>query len=257
MDKSQHGKEAKSPSVPWLALVLLGPLLWLGFGSVPLLIYWLGIIDNEKLQYLGTIGDTFGAANALFSGLAFIAVAITLRQQQHALFLQHIELKLTRKELKDSAEAQQEIAKHQNNAISLQVILPLMDEIGSEDMRKARIRVSDFKRHHDECEFINYYTTLLKKRRANELSDEETQELDEIDSARRRFVFIFHKLHRLNKSGVIGNNIVKVVVGPDAVDLLLETVEKLEAAIAPNYSQEIFDLARQLYTDEERQWGRY
>jgi len=41
---------------------------------------------------------------------------------------------------------------------------------------------------------------------------------------------ILHTMHRLNKSGVIDDNIVKLVIGPDNTDLLLETVEKLEAA---------------------------
>lgn len=233
MDKSHQDKETKSPAVPWLALVLVGPLLWLTFGSVPVLIHWLGVLDEEKLQYLGAIGDTFGAANALFSGLAFIAVAITLRQQQHALFLQHRELELTRQELRDSADAQKEIARHQNNAISLQVILPLMNEVGTEEMRIARIRISDFKRRYGEDGgFVGHYSALLEKRRSQVITYHEAEELELIDGVRRRFVFTFHKMHRLWQTGVIDNDIVRVVIGPDSADLLLETVEKLAACRA-------------------------
>jgi len=252
MSQATNHVEAKNSDIPWFAILLLGVVLWLVFGSAPLFIHWLKIIDPAQSGYLGTIGDMFGAANALFSGLAFIAVAITLRQQQYALIQQH-------RESQESNAAQREMAKHQKNAISLQVILPLMDEIGSEDMRKAIIRISDFKRHHGEDgKFVEYYSSLLAKRRSNTLSEAEAQQFDEIDRARRRFVMIFHKMHRLNKSGIIGDNIVKVVIGPDDTDLLLETVEKLEAAIRANYSLEIFDFARRLYTEQERQRdGRY
>src|SRR3989304_3219160 len=127
MNHPSNQSEATNPPIPWRTLILLGIAVWLVFGAVPLFVDWLGVIDGGKLPRLGTIGDMFGAANALFSGFAFIAVAITLRQQQYSLFLQHRELELTRRELKESADAQQEIARLQSRAISLQVVLPLMD----------------------------------------------------------------------------------------------------------------------------------
>ena len=49
----------------------------------------------------GQFGDMFGAANALFSGLAFAGVIITLIQQREELSLQRNELKQTRKEFKE------------------------------------------------------------------------------------------------------------------------------------------------------------
>ena len=52
---------------------------------------------------LGQIGDTFGALNALFSGLAFAALII-------AVILQTMELRLQRKELKDTRRVLDETA---------------------------------------------------------------------------------------------------------------------------------------------------
>lgn len=48
----------------------------------------------------GTFGDMFGAINALFSGLAFVGLIITLLYQKEELKLQREELKETREELK-------------------------------------------------------------------------------------------------------------------------------------------------------------
>ncbi len=59
----------------------------------------------------GQIGDMFGAANALFSGLAIIGLLYTIMQQREDLDMQREELKLTRDEHARSAEAQLESAK--------------------------------------------------------------------------------------------------------------------------------------------------
>ncbi|MCB2193854.1 MAG: hypothetical protein KQI62_19920 [Deltaproteobacteria bacterium] len=55
----------------------------------------------------GTFGDTFGAANALFSGLAFGGVIIAILLQRKELELQRKELELTRNELARTAAAQE------------------------------------------------------------------------------------------------------------------------------------------------------
>lgn len=52
--------------------------------------------DTER----GTFGDMFGSVNAIFSGLAFAGIIITIYIQSHELKLQRKELKLTRKEAK-------------------------------------------------------------------------------------------------------------------------------------------------------------
>lgn len=57
-------------------------------------------------QDTGVIGDTFGALNPLFSGLAFVGVIFAIILQKKELELQRKELELTREELKRSASAQ-------------------------------------------------------------------------------------------------------------------------------------------------------
>jgi len=54
----------------------------------------------------GTIGDMFGAVNALFSGLAFAALIYTIILQREEIQSNRSEIKLNRKELKRSVTAQ-------------------------------------------------------------------------------------------------------------------------------------------------------
>ncbi len=67
-------------------------------------IIWLVFSDWAKS---GTFGDTFGAINSLFSGLALAGIIYTIYLQKTELGLQRKELKYTRKELKRSANAQE------------------------------------------------------------------------------------------------------------------------------------------------------
>lgn len=59
----------------------------------------------------GTFGDMFGAVNALFSGLAFGGIILTILLQRQELALQREELQHTREELKRSADSQEESQK--------------------------------------------------------------------------------------------------------------------------------------------------
>jgi hypothetical protein len=55
----------------------------------------------------GTVGDMFGAGNALFSGLAFAALIYTIYLQREDIKLNRSEISMNRKELKKAAIAQQ------------------------------------------------------------------------------------------------------------------------------------------------------
>lgn len=55
----------------------------------------------------GQFGDTFGAINTFFSGLAFAGIIYTILMQRTELSLQREELRLTRQELARSAAAQE------------------------------------------------------------------------------------------------------------------------------------------------------
>lgn len=65
---------------------------------------WWNNFDTAKA---GQSADAFGAVNALFTGLAFFGVLLTIVLQRHELALQREELELTRVELKGSKEAQE------------------------------------------------------------------------------------------------------------------------------------------------------
>lgn len=73
--------------------------LWLG---TPFVARWVVGADQA-----GSLGDTFGAVNALFSGLAFAGLILAITLQRDELRLQREELALTRSELKRAAEAQE------------------------------------------------------------------------------------------------------------------------------------------------------
>ena len=79
------------------------------------------ILSNkfENWTERGTFGDSFGAINALFSGLAFGGIIYTILLQRKELKLQREELTLTRKELKRTANAQELSNKFQSEQIRL------------------------------------------------------------------------------------------------------------------------------------------
>lgn len=90
----QNKEETKFPLWIWIIVAIIGVIaLWL--------LSWWGISEfiDEPINR-GTFGDMFGAVNALFSGLAFAGLIVTLLYQKEELQLQREELAETRKELK-------------------------------------------------------------------------------------------------------------------------------------------------------------
>jgi len=83
-----------------VAVLVAGILVAIGF-CVPI------AADRMNLEP-GEFGDMFGLANALFSGLAFSALIITLLMQHKELSLQRRDLDLTREEIAGQREALQE-----------------------------------------------------------------------------------------------------------------------------------------------------
>ena len=80
----------------------------------------------------GTFGDMFGAINALFSGLAFAGLIITLLYQKEELTLQREELKATRAEMKSQRmefEEQNKTLKRQRFENTFFNMLSLQNEI--------------------------------------------------------------------------------------------------------------------------------
>ncbi len=89
-------KNAYTPLVYMSAVVIV---IWVLSGVG---IYFIGSDWGER----GTIGDMFGAVNALFSGLAFVGLIYTIILQREEIRMNRAEIELNRKELKKSASAQ-------------------------------------------------------------------------------------------------------------------------------------------------------
>lgn len=80
--------------------------------------------DQDRVAAQGQFGDSFGALNALFSGCAFAAIAITL-------VLQMIELEQQRKETNAARTAQQQ-SEYRNNTFRM------FEQWSSDYMRRHR-----------------------------------------------------------------------------------------------------------------------
>lgn len=94
----------------WIAIIVF--VLW----SLTFLLFWLYNGSNDSAIERGTFGDMFGAVNALFSGLAFAGLIITLIMQHEELKLQRQELQQTNAEL----ERQKKEFEEQNRTLKVQ-----------------------------------------------------------------------------------------------------------------------------------------
>ncbi|MBK7968035.1 MAG: hypothetical protein IPK08_03400 [Bacteroidetes bacterium] len=84
---------------------------WFKVGLTVIILLWLSNFLILFCHNPGTIGDSFGVVNSLFSGLAFGGIIYTIILQRDELQLQRDELSLTRLELKRSANAQEDSQK--------------------------------------------------------------------------------------------------------------------------------------------------
>lgn len=86
-------EETKSRLWIWIIIAIIGVIALWGLS------WWLINKNINCSTERGTFGDMFGAVNALFSGLAFAGLIVTLLYQKEELKLQREELKETRNEL--------------------------------------------------------------------------------------------------------------------------------------------------------------
>lgn len=77
---------------------LFAIILVLGFAGVLIGITW--PIEEMSVAKAGVFGDSFGALNTLFSGLAFAGLVITLLMQRYELKLQREDIRETRREIR-------------------------------------------------------------------------------------------------------------------------------------------------------------
>ncbi|MBK8369799.1 MAG: hypothetical protein IPL20_00180 [Saprospiraceae bacterium] len=159
---------------------------WLWFGGAVIL--WLGsylviryCLDLEN-DDAGTFGDQFGAINALFTGLSFAGIIITLRQQQEELNAQRREFMTSRA---------MTIVYKQVELISI-VISNSFYTIAPDESHPARFSFmspEDYKKHEIHGIFaINKWKKII-------LSDKE-----KINSLKKLSVLIYHLLNSLSNS---------------------------------------------------------
>ena len=126
---------------PWLIGVIA---VYIGYWYVIWISGWFSELEK------GEFGDTFGALNALFAGLAFAGVIYAILLQRKELALQRQELKLQRKTLeateveirgqKEQLQAQNQTLQKQNFESSFFQLLGLYNDIvGSLIMSKGKV----------------------------------------------------------------------------------------------------------------------
>ena len=124
------------------AMFLLVVVLW--FLSWLIITHFIKDPTNQ-----GTFGDTFGAVNALFSGLAFAGLIATLLYQKEELKLQREELQQTREELKgqrEEFEEQNKTLKRQRFENTFFNMLSLQQEITNNLLLQCKIFKEDIER---------------------------------------------------------------------------------------------------------------
>lgn len=95
-------EEKEKNSLPLLIIIIVA--VWL----IITVVIWFVFKDWNQS---GPFGDTFGAVNSLFSGLALAGIIYTIHLQKTELSLQRKELQYTREELKRTADAQESSGK--------------------------------------------------------------------------------------------------------------------------------------------------
>ncbi len=97
---SKSSPTSQNHLTSWIVMTLFVVILW-GLSAVVILKFF------PTWDQRGTVGDMFGAVNALFSGLAFAALIYTIMMQREEISLNRQEITRNRKELKKATLAQQ------------------------------------------------------------------------------------------------------------------------------------------------------
>lgn len=100
MEKNKLNKESKD------SILIVFAIIAVVFIIAVLFVTYYALHDLDPSER-GTYGDMYGGANALFSGLAFVGIIITILLQRKELSLQREELVETRTELARTALAQE------------------------------------------------------------------------------------------------------------------------------------------------------
>jgi uncharacterized membrane protein len=129
-------------------LVLIGGLsiIFVLGSCLTVFIYWKGVNYEQR----GTFGDMFGSVNAVFSGLAFAGIILTIFMQKKELEYQREELRDTRKEF--SIQNQTMKLQRFENTFFQMINLhhDIVDKIGKKTMDSMADRLYEFMRHPND-----------------------------------------------------------------------------------------------------------
>jgi hypothetical protein len=114
----------------WLygAILVSVPVVFIIYVSILLYLTW--PVSELSINKSGVFGDSFGALTALFSGLAFGGMIVTILLQSKELKLQRYEIRKSREEFRRSISAQERNAR-------LAAIAALLEEY------KNRLKIND------------------------------------------------------------------------------------------------------------------
>lgn len=136
-------------------LIVVG--LWLGYLFGSYLLAWLGwvLLPDAFLLgggvSMGAFGDYFGALHALFAGLAFAGIIVTIRQQS-------AEIQATRDEMREQTRQ----LKREDVYRRLEIIQQLKKEISTEGYNHFAPDIFSEKRGHDVCLLACFANDIIK-----------------------------------------------------------------------------------------------
>ena len=157
--KSNNKDSAESKNDLWKTLLFAG-LAVFAIWLLSWILIDVFIADPER----GTFGDMFGAVNALFSGLAFAGLIVTLLYQKEELKLQREELAQTREELKgqrEEFEEQNKTMKRQRFENTFFNMLSLQQEIVANLSFDKVHKVFDFNMQTQDVQRTSYIGRTL------------------------------------------------------------------------------------------------
>jgi len=265
-----HPEDSRIPFGDSVIFVKLGVLvigIWLLLGPVSNFILRRFFVEATPEQ-LGQIGDWHGLTNSLFAALAFAGVIGALLLQLRAINLQQRELKLQREELilarqefKRSAEAQEASTRELRRQVQAPIVLELMRDMRSEEMRAALMGLTGWAKTNHAIESDvqgkprQFHWQFTKFKMGSEQSvvarDGKHISLDDVDRWRRLLSKYCYTVYRLYDIGAIDLALARVLIREDMSATAIAIVEPLDEIVRANYERAGFDFICSLYPCED------
>lgn len=163
-------------------------VLWVLFGSCAIFLIWFLtplivvnlfdpglLVETQSISGLGTVGDTYGILNSLFTGLALAAIVVAIFIQASQLRSQNENLELYRQEV-DKTIGHIEKEDHWNRLRSKIEVLPLLTEIAEEKLRDILGDSVDSDFYKSELKIMRLQMLVAEKIKTTSLEIEMEQE---------------------------------------------------------------------------------